>query len=98
MTSSAALATACSPGTDSAPHPFARKVNVNGVPGMFNSPVALSTYAKVFEEEGALDKLEAFASINGANHYQLPLNTATITLAKSSWVPPQDVKLAGPDA
>ena len=44
---------------------------------MFNSPVAIETYAKVFEEEGALDKLEAFASINGANHYKLPVNTET---------------------
>ena len=49
-------------GTDSAPHPYARKVNVNGMPGMFNAPVAIETYAKVFEEEGALDKLEAFAA------------------------------------
>src|SRR5262249_59979421 len=84
-------------GTDSAPHPFARKVNVNGVPGMFNSPVALETYAKVFEEEGALDKLEAFASVNGANHYKLPLNSETITLEKSSWVAPESVKVDGPD-
>src|ERR1700726_3835343 len=84
-------------GTDSAPHPFARKVNVNGVPGMFNSPVALETYAKVFEEEGALDKLEAFASVNGANHYKLPLNTETITLEKSSWVAPEAIKVDGPD-
>src|SRR5271163_4378012 len=51
-------------GTDSAPHPVARKLGVNGIPGTFNSPVAIETYAKVFEEEGALDKLEAFASIN----------------------------------
>src|SRR3954470_19558599 len=46
-------------GTDSAPHPVAKKVAVNGIPGLFNSPVALETYAQVFEEEGALDKLEA---------------------------------------
>ncbi|HLK81938.1 MAG TPA: dihydroorotase [Xanthobacteraceae bacterium] len=84
-------------GTDSAPHPFARKVNVNGVPGMFNSPVALETYAKVFEEEGALDKLEAFASVNGAKHYKLPLNAGTVTLEKSSWVAPEEVKVDGPD-
>src|SRR5258708_28090944 len=84
-------------GTDSAPHPFARKVNVNGVPGMFNAPVALPTYAKVFEEEGALDKLEAFESINGATHYKLPVNTETITLEKSSWVVPEEIKVDGPD-
>ena len=52
-------------GTDSAPHPLARKLAANGAPGIFNAPVALATYAKVFEEEGALDKLEAFASLNG---------------------------------
>jgi dihydroorotase len=84
-------------GTDSAPHPFARKVSVNGVPGMFNSPVALETYAKVFEDEGALDRLEAFASVNGAKHYKLPLNTGTITLEKSSWAAPEEVKIDGPD-
>ncbi len=84
-------------GTDSAPHPYARKVNVNGIPGMFNSPVAIETYAKVFEEEGALDKLEAFASINGATHYKLPVNTETITLEKTPWVAPEEVKVDGPD-
>jgi dihydroorotase len=84
-------------GTDSAPHPYARKVNVNGVPGMFNAPVAIETYAKVFEEEGALDKLEAFAAINGAMHYRLPVNTETITLEKTSWVAPQEIKVEGPD-
>ena len=85
-------------GTDSAPHPFSRKVDVNGVPGMFNSPVAIETYTKVFEEEGALDKLEAFASINGANHYKLPVNTQTITLEKSPWMAPEEIKVDGPDA
>ena len=84
-------------GTDSAPHPYARKVNVNGVPGMFNAPVAIETYAKVFEEEGALDKLEAFAAVNGATHYRLPINSDTITLEKSSWVAPEEIKVEGPD-
>jgi dihydroorotase len=60
-------------GTDSAPHPVARKLSVNGIPDMFNAPVAIETYAKVFEEEGALDKLEAFASLNGPKHYKLPV-------------------------
>jgi dihydroorotase len=84
-------------GTDSAPHPFAKKVAASGVPGIFNAPVALSTYAKVFEEEGALDKLEAFASLNGSKHYRLPPNEDTITLEKSPWTAPEDVKVAGPD-
>ena len=84
-------------GTDSAPHPFARKVAVNSVPGIFNTPVALPTYAKVFEEEGALDKLEAFASLNGPKHYRLPPNEDKIVLEKSPWTAPVEVKVAGPD-
>jgi dihydroorotase len=84
-------------GTDSAPHPFARKVAISGVPGIFNTPVALATYAKVFEEEGALDKLEAFASLNGAKHYRLPPNEDKIVLEKSPWTAPVEVKVAGPD-
>jgi dihydroorotase len=84
-------------GTDSAPHPFARKVAISGVPGIFNAPVALATYAKVFEEEGALDKLEAFASLNGPKHYRLPPNEDAIVLEKSSWTAPVEVKVAGPD-
>jgi dihydroorotase len=85
-------------GTDSAPHPMAKKVAVNGIPGLFNAPVALETYARVFEEEGALDKLEAFASLNGARHYRLPPNEDSITLEKSSWTAPEEVKVDGPDA
>ena len=84
-------------GTDSAPHPFARKVAMSGVPGIFNAPVALATYAKVFEEEGALDKLEAFASLNGPSHYRLPPNEDKIALEKAPWTAPVEVKVAGPD-
>jgi len=84
-------------GTDSAPHPFSRKVAVNGVPGVFNAPVALSTYVQVFEEEGALDKLEAFASLNGARHYRMPPNQETITLERSPWTAPAEVEVEGPD-
>ena len=82
---------------DSAPHPVAKKLAVSGIPGLFNAPVAIETYAKVFEEEGALDKLEAFASVNGPQHYKLPPNEATITLEKSSWTAPEEVKVEGPD-
>jgi dihydroorotase len=84
-------------GTDSAPHPIAKKLSVNGTPGLFNAPVAIETYAKVFEQEGALDKLEAFASLNGAKHYRLPPNQGTITLQKSSWTAPEEVMVEGPD-
>jgi dihydroorotase len=84
-------------GTDSAPHPYAKKVSMSGTPGMFNAPVALETYTQIFEEEGALDKLEAFASLNGPKHYRLPVNEATITLEKSPWTAPEEVKVEGPD-
>ncbi|MFZ0989567.1 MAG: dihydroorotase, partial [Xanthobacteraceae bacterium] len=84
-------------GTDSAPHPYAKKVSVSGIPGMFNAPVAIETYAQVFEEESALDKLEAFASLNGAKHYRMPPNDETIALEKTPWTAPEEVKVAGPD-
>ena len=84
-------------GTDSAPHPVAKKVAANGIPGVFNAPVAIETYAKVFEEEDALDKIEAFASLNGPRHYRLPPNEATIALEKSAWTAPPEVKVEGPD-
>ena len=84
-------------GTDSAPHPLARKVAVSGMPGIFNAPVALSTYAKVFEEEGALDKFEAFASLNGPMHYRLPPNEDAIVLEKSPWTAPAAVEVEGAD-
>src|SRR5262249_58769985 len=64
---------------------------------LFNAPVAIETYAKVFEDEGALDKLEAFASLNGPRHYRLPPNEERITLEKSSWTAPAEVKVEGPD-
>jgi dihydroorotase len=51
----------------------------------------------VFDQEGALDKLEAFASLNGPRHYGLPVNEDTITLEKSSWTVPEDIAVEGPD-
>jgi dihydroorotase len=61
-------------------------------PGLFNAPVAIETYARVFEEEGALDKLEAFASLSGPRHYRLPPNEERITLEKSAWTAPEEIK------
>ena len=84
-------------GTDSAPHPVAKKLAVVGAAGLFNSPVAIETYTKVFEEEGALDKLEAFASLNGPAHYGLPPNDDTITLEQSPWTAPDEIRVEGPD-
>ncbi|XP_074267763.1 dihydroorotase, mitochondrial-like [Silene latifolia] len=72
-------------GTDSAPHERQRKECSCGCAGIFNAPVALSLYAKIFEEAGALDKLEAFTSFNGPDFYGLPRNTSKIKLARQAW-------------
>jgi dihydroorotase len=69
-------------GTDSAPHSRSAKESGCGCAGIFNAPFALEAYATVFEEEGALDRLEAFASENGANFYGLPLNDGRVTLER----------------
>lgn len=69
-------------GTDSAPHPLHAKEAECCAAGVFSAPVALPWLAQVFEEEGALDRLEAFASLNGPAFYGLAPNTGTITLAR----------------
>lgn len=69
-------------GTDSAPHDKLAKESACGCAGIFNAPFAMESYAAVFEEEGALDKLEAFASENGPNFYRLPLNEERVTLER----------------
>ena len=70
-------------GTDSAPHAVADKESACGCAAIFNAPVALETYAAVFDEEGALDKLESFAAENGPRFYGLPLNTGSIILERT---------------
>lgn len=69
-------------GTDSAPHAQSAKENACGCAGMFSAASAIELYAEAFERAGALDKLEAFASQNGARFYGLPSNTRKITLVK----------------
>uniref|UniRef100_A0A2C9WD64 Dihydroorotase, mitochondrial n=1 Tax=Manihot esculenta TaxID=3983 RepID=A0A2C9WD64_MANES len=76
-------------GTDSAPHERKQKECPCGCAGIYNAPVALSLYAKIFEEAGALDKLEAFTSFNGPDFYGLPRNTSHIKLTKTSWKVPE---------
>ncbi|KAF0920129.1 hypothetical protein E2562_033433 [Oryza meyeriana var. granulata] len=75
-------------GTDSAPHDKRRKECSCGCAGIYSAPVALSLYAKVFEQAGTLDKLEAFTSFNGPDFYGLPRNTSKIVLRKSAWKVP----------
>jgi dihydroorotase len=69
-------------GTDSAPHPRAAKECACGCAGIFNAPNTLPCLAQVFEEEGALDRLEAFVSEYGAAFYDLPLNGEQIELCR----------------
>ena len=75
-------------GTDSAPHAQQAKESSCGCAGVYSAHAALELYAEVFEQEQALDKLEAFASINGPTFYQLPVNEDKITLVKQSWKVP----------
>jgi dihydroorotase len=75
-------------GTDSAPHAQHAKESACGCAGVYSAHAAIELYAEVFEQENALDKLEAFASLNGANFYQLPVSTDKITLVKKAWKVP----------
>jgi dihydroorotase len=84
-------------GTDSAPHPVTKKLAMVGAAGLFNSPVAIESYAQVFAEENALDNLEAFASLNGPKHYRLPPNTDTIRLERTLWTAPAEIRIEGPE-
>ena len=78
-------------GTDSAPHSREAKESACGCAGIFNAPFALESYATVFEEEGALDRLEAFASESGAQFYGLPVNEGTITLERADSQVPAEI-------
>jgi dihydroorotase len=75
-------------GTDSAPHEPAAKESACGCAGIFNAPFAIESYATVFDEEGALGRLEAFASLNGPAFYRLPPNQDRITLTRGETIVP----------
>lgn len=76
-------------GTDSAPHTQQAKESACGCAGAYTAHAAIELYAEVFEQANALDKLEAFASLNGPAFYQLPVNTDKITLVKEAWPVPE---------
>jgi dihydroorotase len=78
-------------GTDSAPHSREAKESACGCAGIFNAPFALESYATVFDEEGALDRFEGFASEHGARFYGLPLNNGTIVLAREPVDIPEEI-------
>ncbi len=75
-------------GTDSAPHPQSAKESACGCAGAYTAHAAIELYAEAFEQAGALDKLEAFASLNGPRFYNLPINDDKITLEKTAWPVP----------
>lgn len=84
-------------GTDSAPHAVGEKESACGCAGIFNAPFALESYATVFDEEGALDRLEAFASENGPRFYGLPLNESHVALERVKTSVPDRIPLQGSD-
>ena len=77
-------------GTDSAPHHVREKSeNLNTKAGIFSAVCSLELYTEIFDEEGSLNTLEQFTSINGPNFYNLPINERIITLEKNAWTPPE---------
>lgn len=82
-------------GTDSAPHAKGDKESACGCAGCYSAPAAIELYAQIFDDLGVLDKLEAFASLNGPKFYRLPVNSKTITLVKEDWQIPSSLDFAG---
>jgi len=80
-------------GTDSAPHAVGAKESSCGCAGVYTAHAAIELYAEAFEDAGALDKLEGFASFYGADFYGLPRHTETITLKRESWTVPDSLAL-----
>ena len=82
-------------GTDSAPHARHAKESACGCAGIYTAHAALELYAEVFEQAGALDKLEAFAAFHGPDFYGLPRNRDSVTLVKQAWSVPPELDLGG---
>ncbi len=80
-------------GTDSAPHPKGLKEHACGCAGCYTALHAMELYAQAFEQAGALDKLEAFASFNGPAFYGLARNSGTITLQRETWALPMELPM-----
>jgi dihydroorotase len=76
-------------GTDSAPHERLRKETTCGCAGIYSAHAAIELYAEAFEQAGALDRLEGFASHHGPDFYRLPRNRARITLRRRAWTVPE---------
>lgn len=82
-------------GTDSAPHTRAKKEAACGCAGSYTAHAAVELYAEVFDQAGALSRLEGFASFFGADFYGLPRNQDHITLRRSAWTVPSELSLGG---
>jgi dihydroorotase len=82
-------------GTDSAPHAKSAKEAACGCAGVFSAPVAIELYARAFEEAGRLDRLEAFASFNGADFYGKARNRDAIMLERRAWTVPASYPYGG---
>ena len=80
-------------GTDSAPHPVGDKESACGCAGSYSAHAALELYAEVFDQAGALERLEGFASHHGPDFYGLPRNTGTVVLRRASWRVPESYPL-----
>ncbi|MFV2005408.1 MAG: dihydroorotase [Gammaproteobacteria bacterium] len=80
-------------GTDSAPHAKHAKESACGCAGIFSAHAAIEIYTSIFEQQGVLDKLEAFASFNGPDFYGLPRNSKIITMVKKDWKIPDEYPL-----
>jgi dihydroorotase len=78
-------------GTDSAPHAKGAKEHACGCAGCYTALHAMELYAQAFDDAGALDKLEAFASFNGPAFYGLPRNAGTVTLKREQWTLPAEL-------
>ena len=84
-------------GTDSAPHSRAAKEAACGCAGIYSAHAAIELYAAAFEEAGALDRLEGFASHHGADFYGLPRNSTAITLVREEWTVPKTLRFGDED-
>ena len=82
-------------GTDSAPHGREQKESACGCAGIFSAHAAIELYAEAFDGEGAIERLEGFASVFGPDFYGLPHNQEKITLEKSPWMVPEHYEFAG---
>ena len=82
-------------GTDSAPHDREKKESACGCAGIFSAHAAIELYAEAFDGEGAIERLEGFASIFGPGFYGLPQNREKITLERLPWSVPDHYEFAG---